>query len=138
MGRKMQDLTGRKFDRLTVKEFSHSEGCMYYWKCKCECGKEILVTRSNLVNGNTKSCGCLKQEVNASKTRRVEGKTTADKKAIKEIQLGTFTKKKPKRKINYRKSGEIKCYKLSPAELETYLEELKTKDVQYAGKRVIL
>lgn len=30
----------------------------YHWKCRCECGKEIIVEGSRLRNGNTKSCGC--------------------------------------------------------------------------------
>jgi len=29
------------------------------WICRCECGKIKTVSRSNLVSGHTKSCGCL-------------------------------------------------------------------------------
>ena len=32
------------------------------WKCKCECGKEAIVSRSNLISNHTKSCGCLQEE----------------------------------------------------------------------------
>lgn len=32
------------------------------WRCKCLCGKEIIVKGNSLRNGNTKSCGCLKKE----------------------------------------------------------------------------
>lgn len=57
----MEDLTGRKFNYLTVIEFSHRQPqgkCVqYYWKCRCICGKEILVTRNSLMRGR-KSCGC--------------------------------------------------------------------------------
>lgn len=28
------------------------------WKCKCDCGKEVIVAVSNLWSGNTKTCGC--------------------------------------------------------------------------------
>ncbi len=32
------------------------------WWCLCDCGNGILATGSSLVEGNTKSCGCLKIE----------------------------------------------------------------------------
>ena len=31
-----------------------------YWKCLCECGNYTSVLSSNLINGSTKSCGCIK------------------------------------------------------------------------------
>ena len=37
--------------------------------CICDCGNEVIVTDSNLRTGNTKSCGCLKLEVNKSGAR---------------------------------------------------------------------
>ena len=30
------------------------------WSCKCDCGRTADVFRKNLLNGNTKSCGCTK------------------------------------------------------------------------------
>lgn len=52
------------YGRLTtVKEIQgtrHSRNFM----CRCECGNEIVVTLSKLLSGNTKSCGCLKKDVN--------------------------------------------------------------------------
>lgn len=32
------------------------------WTCICSCGKQCLVSSSNLVYGHTKSCGCLKDK----------------------------------------------------------------------------
>ena len=69
MGRKFTDLTGQKFNRLKVIEYSHTNKHGAYWKCLCDCGKEIIVLGSYLRNGDTKSCGCLKREV-ASKNRK--------------------------------------------------------------------
>lgn len=58
----MKDLSGMKFNYLTVLGFDHREsqgvGFKYLWKCKCICGKELLVSRSSLFRG-TKSCGCM-------------------------------------------------------------------------------
>ena len=48
------DLTGQRFGRLYVQEYSGRGR----WKCKCDCGKtrEILTTR--LIHGIVRSCGC--------------------------------------------------------------------------------
>lgn len=55
---KFIDLTGQKFNRLTILEYKGASK----WLCKCDCGKEIIVASNNLKNGHTKSCGCLKIE----------------------------------------------------------------------------
>lgn len=55
------DLTGQKFNHLTVIERDFSKTGGVYWFCQCDCGNEKLVSvkASNLKSGNTKSCGCL-------------------------------------------------------------------------------
>lgn len=53
------DLTGLKFNRLTVKNKIDS----LYWLCQCECGNEVKVTTTKLINGYKKSCGCLQKEI---------------------------------------------------------------------------
>ena len=58
-----EDLTGRKFGRLTVIEFSGvTNDRRTKWKCICDCGNEKVIIGKNLKNGNTKSCGCLHKE----------------------------------------------------------------------------
>lgn len=61
---KIRDLTGKQFNRLTVLKLSENRtndgGAK--WVCKCSCGKIIEVSRGDLVNNHTKSCGCLKIE----------------------------------------------------------------------------
>ena len=51
---KFKDLTGIKFNRLTVLKFSHRElrnnKWRYYWLCKCECGNEILIDRDKAID----------------------------------------------------------------------------------------
>lgn len=57
---KFIDLTGRVFERLTVvKRAANWTRRSPYWVCRCRCGTETTVTRSNLVSGATRSCGCL-------------------------------------------------------------------------------
>ena len=66
--RKLVDLTGQKFGRLTVigraKDYITSkEHRTVMWLCKCDCGNKIIVQGNSLKSGNTKSCGCFLREV---------------------------------------------------------------------------
>ena len=57
------DIQGKTFGRLTVLEYAYTnKHKQSMWKCRCECGKEIVVTGIHLMNGHTQSCGCLKAE----------------------------------------------------------------------------
>jgi hypothetical protein len=69
--RKIIDLTGQKFGRLTV--IARADNSKYgnaRWCCKCACGGEAIVVSNNLRRGQTKSCGCLQPEVMTYQTRR--------------------------------------------------------------------
>lgn len=56
-----KNLIGQTFGKLTVLEKTDERICgAIAWKCKCECGNEVLVATGNLKSGHTKSCGCLK------------------------------------------------------------------------------
>ncbi len=57
------DLTGQKFFRLTVIERANTKGSAL-WKCRCDCGKEVIIQGGNLRRpyGNQKSCGCWRKE----------------------------------------------------------------------------
>lgn len=58
---KLIDLTGQKFNYLTVeKRLENAIGGISVWLCKCDCGNYTKVRGSNLKNGAVKSCGCLK------------------------------------------------------------------------------
>lgn len=62
---KVNDLTGQKFNRLSVlgRKGSSKDG-KATWSCLCDCGnpKEVIVTSYRLTSGHTKSCGCLYKE----------------------------------------------------------------------------
>lgn len=62
-----EDITGKVFNRLTVIGYAGETrgGKSHRWNCRCQCGKEVVVSRSHLY-GNTKSCGCLKTETSRS------------------------------------------------------------------------
>lgn len=59
---KIKDLTGQKFNLLTVKGMAQRNPI--YWECVCDCGNTTLVRTSNLTGGKVKSCGCLQHKGN--------------------------------------------------------------------------
>lgn len=63
--KKFNDLTNKKYGRLTVLHREHNNGKRTMWRCKCECGNETVVEYSALVSNATKSCGCLSKETNS-------------------------------------------------------------------------
>lgn len=56
-----QDLTGQVFGHLTVlgSSVEKTKSASSIWLCKCDCGKEIEVVSTNLVNPYITSCGCI-------------------------------------------------------------------------------
>lgn len=59
---KYKDLTGQKFNRLTVIKKAENIGTRTAWECLCDCGNIVTVIGNNLTQNKTKSCGCLKKE----------------------------------------------------------------------------
>lgn len=59
----LKSLIGQRFGKLTViqrvenNRFNH-----ICYLCKCDCGGETIVDATNLRNGNTNSCGCIKSK----------------------------------------------------------------------------
>ena len=58
---------GSIFGRLTVVGLDEIKIGKAYWICNCSCGNVVSVYAYNLKKGMTKSCGCLKHEVNKDK-----------------------------------------------------------------------
>jgi len=56
--RQMKNLSGEKFGKLTILEYSHKTKSAIYWKCKCECGNEKIIRGTNMTHNLTNSCGC--------------------------------------------------------------------------------
>jgi hypothetical protein len=55
---KLIELTGKRFGRLRVAAYAGH----YRWLCRCDCGRCVIVTATNLRSRNTRSCGCLHKE----------------------------------------------------------------------------
>jgi len=63
MNKNFKDITGQKFERLTViKIAGKDKGRNYKWLCQCDCGNILKVVGNSLRMGRTKSCGCLQKK----------------------------------------------------------------------------
>jgi hypothetical protein len=51
------DLTGEKYNRLTVICRAPHNGKFTQWRCRCDCGREVDVITMHIRSGHTKSCG---------------------------------------------------------------------------------
>jgi hypothetical protein len=57
------NFTHKRFGRLTVSEFvGVIPGKGRSWACVCDCGGHKIVSASDLLRGQTRSCGCLRRE----------------------------------------------------------------------------
>lgn len=51
----MENIIGNKYGRLTVESMYNNR----YAICRCDCGKQKKICKYDVINGRTKSCGCL-------------------------------------------------------------------------------
>jgi hypothetical protein len=74
MGR-FRDLTGVRFGKLLVIERAPDKTTgskpKSMWRCRCDCGKEVIVWSSALTQGTTVSCGCKKRKHGYSHRERL-------------------------------------------------------------------
>ena len=57
------DMTGRGIGRLLViEECGRDAHGQALWRCRCECGNEVIVRGDHLRNERTTSCGCYRRE----------------------------------------------------------------------------
>lgn len=83
---KLEDLTGFMFGKLTVlRRDVSSHKKVVKWICRCECGTERSIWRSDLKSGSTKSCGCMALEL--SKITKMTRKAESPAKPIRERKI---------------------------------------------------
>jgi hypothetical protein len=83
MARRFKDMTGQRFERLICITPLGSTSTGMMWECLCDCGNLTKVIRGNLLSGNVKSCGCLREEKNKNnnygfkhgRTSKIDGKS---------------------------------------------------------------
>lgn len=90
-----KDMSGQRFGRLTVigpeeLEAPLSNGQRLAWRCRCDCGTEIVATRKALLGGKLLSCGCLLREASAARVAQ----------AVGQVAGTTLTAIRPERSAN--------------------------------------
>lgn len=56
-------MIGNKHGRYTVNKLIIVKNKGIHYECICECGNIRIVAKSNLLSGNSNSCGCLRKEM---------------------------------------------------------------------------
>lgn len=74
MGKQI-DMTGQRFGRLIVMAaagVSHDGRTL--WRCKCDCGNEIVTRGKDLRQGKVNSCGCARREHCSERMKKINTK----------------------------------------------------------------
>lgn len=81
------DIIGQKFGYLTVLSHIPPDSKL----CLCDCGNIIKVKTSNLINGNTKSCGCYqKQRTSETSLKSLIGQRFGKLTVIKRVENNRY------------------------------------------------
>ena len=67
---KRLELTGQRFGKLVVKSLFDVQNRHTRWLCSCDCGNETIVAGARLKYGDTKSCGCLRDETTSKRSKK--------------------------------------------------------------------
>ena len=67
MNKKVKDLIGKKFCKLTIiketDDYIRPNGIRIpQYLCRCDCGNEVIAREDNIISGRAKSCGCYNGE----------------------------------------------------------------------------
>jgi ribosomal protein S27AE len=111
-------LDGKRFGKLMVVRRADAPKNRYVgWECICDCGNRIVVQSSHLVSGQTKSCGCLRNEIRSIKSRantgnknpNWKGGISKDNYHYKKLQKGRYPERIKARQIAYEaiKTGKL-------------------------------
>ena len=59
---KALELTGQRFGKLSVLSRAGSKNGKSVWLCRCDCGKQLIVSGNHLTRNIARSCGCTRIE----------------------------------------------------------------------------
>jgi hypothetical protein len=135
------DIVGRRFGKLEVLRFSHASDTRLHnrsmWECRCDCGRICFVGRGNLINGDTKSCGCLLEERNKKlKGKGIQNNILPDGVAAFNAYIGNYKYRARKKQIDFLLSEEQfsdliygSCYYCGQEPSRWYPTERKTRPI---------
>jgi hypothetical protein len=97
-----RDIKGHRFGRLIAQEYAFYRARHSYWKCVCDCGEEPIVLIDRLLNGQTKSCGCYRRDVDRKKRQAAAARLRSDPRgAFIREQLGAYKNNATRRGIDF-------------------------------------
>ncbi len=89
-GTPMKNELGRRYGRLVaVSRVGNNPSGEAQWLCDCDCGKRSVVRGVNLRTGNSRSCGCSRQEA-AKRTGKINSKSRTHGHCINRHQSPTY------------------------------------------------
>ena len=72
IAKQYKDISGQRFGRLVAKEYiGKNKHRFALWSCACDCGEMMVTTGYSLRKGGTRSCGCLKSEIDSVKAQQM-------------------------------------------------------------------
>lgn len=77
---------GEKFNNFIVMKQIKSKNNRKMWLCKCACGNEHPVSGTYLINGQTKSCGCVNKNIGSNKSKNILGERFGKLVVIKQME----------------------------------------------------
>lgn len=107
--KRVEDIRGKTFNKLTVKEATKYNGRIQ-WFCQCECGKYVIVHHNKLRSGKTKTCGFPSCKIRSIKynTENFKTKLTEIHGSKYDFSKVVYTKISNKVDVTCLKHGEFK------------------------------
>lgn len=126
MSRKPKISVGDTFGRLRVVEKTDErKGGKVVWCCECSCGNVVKVPSTYLTTGETRSCGCIKKEMEKENLRE-----EYDNKRVDGVVKPLFKGQEPRKDSSTGYRGVSRYYTRKSKELR-YRAWITVKGKQY-------
>lgn len=88
LGDRLEDLSGKRFDKLLVIKFDHRTiKNRIYWECLCDCGTVKLIDGFALRYHKTTSCGCYNRERSKESAKTIFLKYTEKRRSRSRLDI---------------------------------------------------
>lgn len=140
LDKRAQDLTGKRFGRLSITSYAGSRGKGSYWNCLCDCGNAVAILTRSLNSGVSQSCGCLRKEraiVANRAAKTIHGKTAGGNQRIYRIWANMITRCfNPKFDAYHRYGGRGITVCEEWREFSNFLSDMGDSPPQYTIERI--